>query len=214
MIRKNKGKLLVSSVLILLPIVFGLIFWNELPEQIAIHWGVDGQPDGWGDRAFAVFGLPLILLALHWFTVFVTGKDPKNSGQNPRVIGLAFWLVPAVSLLLGGIIYATSLGKEFQPTVFVPLFLGLLFMVLGYCFPKCKQNRTVGIKVKWTLENEENWNATHRLAGKVWMIGGFLLLFCALLPDGFIFPGMFAIVLALVVIPIVFSYCCHKRQAK
>ena len=62
MIRKNKGKLILSSLVILLPMVMGLLLWNQLPEQIATHWGLHGEPDGWSGRPMAVFGIPAIMV--------------------------------------------------------------------------------------------------------------------------------------------------------
>ena len=38
---------------------------------------------------------------------------------------------------------------------------GLLFMIIGNYLPKVKQNNTIGIRVVWTLQDEENWSATH-----------------------------------------------------
>ena len=44
--KQNKRKIIISSLITLLPMVFGLIFWKELPEQMATHWGIDGTADG------------------------------------------------------------------------------------------------------------------------------------------------------------------------
>ena len=74
-----------------------------------------------------------------------------------------------------------ALGKEMNPALIVSLLLGFMFIIIGNYLPKCKQNFTLGIKIKWTLENEENWNKTHRFAGKVWFIGGFIMLLTAFL---------------------------------
>ncbi|MBO7171229.1 MAG: DUF1648 domain-containing protein, partial [Clostridia bacterium] len=46
MIKQNKWKILISSIVILLPMLFGLIMWDRLPEQMAIHWGLAGEADG------------------------------------------------------------------------------------------------------------------------------------------------------------------------
>ena len=58
----NKWKWIVSSAVILLPIIFGLIFWNQLPDSMASHWGADGVVDGTASKSFMVFGMPMILL--------------------------------------------------------------------------------------------------------------------------------------------------------
>ena len=212
MIENNKWKLLVSSVAILLPILAGLILWNDLPEQMTTHWGADGNADGWSSRTFAVLGLPLILLALHWVCIFITSKDPKNKGQNKKVFGMVLWICPIVSIFASGITYAAAFGKEFNMDIIGLLLIGLMFVVIGNYLPKCKQNYTIGIKVKWTLANEENWNATHRFGGKVWVIGGLLLMACVFLPEALI-PWVLIIALTIMAaIPIVYSYAYYKKQ--
>jgi len=214
MIKKNRWKLLISSVIILLPILFGLIFWNELPQQMTTHWGLDGTADGWSNRSVAVFALPLLILLVHWICVFFTSKDPKNQGQNKKVFGIVIWITPIISLFASGVMYAVAFGKEFQPYLITNLLIGIVFVVIGNYLPKCKQNYTIGIKIKWTLENEENWNATHRFGGKVWVIGGLLLMACGFLP-ALIAPWvMGAAMIVLVVVPIVYSYQYHKKQVR
>ena len=45
MFKPHKKKLLFSSLLILLPILIGLLLWNDLPAAMTTHWGADGTPD-------------------------------------------------------------------------------------------------------------------------------------------------------------------------
>lgn len=211
MIKRNKWKLLISSIAILLPIVFGLIVWNKLPDQIVNHWGVDGNPNGWSNRSFAVFGLPTFILCVHWFCVFCTARDPKNKNQSNKIFSIVFWICPIISLIVNGMIYATALGQPLKPYFAVYLLMGLLFVIIGNYLPKCKQNHTIGIRVKWTLENEENWNATHRFCGKVWTVGGVLIMACLLLPESISPYVVMALIIVLSILPIGYSYCYFKK---
>lgn len=212
MIKKNKWKLLRSSLVILLPILFGLIFWNKLPEQMVTHWGADGKANGWSNRNFAVFALPFFILAVHWFCILCTLKDPKNSDQSNKIFCILLWICPITSLVTSGMIYAAALGKALEATGVVYLLVGFLFTIIGNYLPKCKQNCTIGIRVKWTIENEENWNATHRFSGKVWTIGGVLMMVCAFLPEQISIYVFVALVIALSVISTGYSYCYYKRM--
>lgn len=56
-----------------------------------------------------------------------------------------------------------------------------MFIGIGNYMPKLKQNYTIGIKVPWTLNSEENWNMTHRMAGKVYVVAGVISIIIALL---------------------------------
>ena len=212
--KNKKIKLMISSLVILLPIVFGLIFWNQLPERIATHWGPNGDPDGWSSRELAVFALPLFLFAIHWLCVLVTSKDPKNKDKNQKAQSLVLFIIPILSLLVNGMMYMTALGMPLRVEMIMPVFFGLLFIVLGNYMPKCRQNYTIGIKISWTLNSEENWNATHRFAGKLWMIGGALIMLAAFLPTTYIFVAFFAITTLMVIAPAIYSYNFHKKESK
>jgi hypothetical protein len=73
-------------------------------------------------------------------------------------------------------------------------------------------NSTMGIKVWWAYTSEENWNATHRFGGKVWMIGGIIIALCGLLPHGWAVSIMLAGVLVLVILPIFYSWRYYKKE--
>lgn len=212
MIKENKWKLLVSSIVILLPIVFGLIFWNKLPEQIATHWGTSGNADGWSNRNFAVFALPIYILLIHWFCIFCTARDPKNKNQSKKVFGMVLWICPIVSLVVNGMIYATALGTMMDIYFIVYLLLGLFFVMIGNYLPKCKQNCTIGIRVKWALEDEENWNATHRFSGKVWVIGGVLMMGSAFFPEEMSLYVFTVLIVALSILSVGYSYYYYRMK--
>ncbi len=214
MLKKNKWKVILSSVVILLPIVFGLILWDQLPDTMTTHWGADGNADANGAKAFAVFGLPVILLILHIVCLLLTGLDRRQKEQSPKALNLVFWVVPFISLFSGASIYAIALGKTFDFLALIPGLLGVMFVLIGNYLPKVKQNRTLGIRVSWTLNNEENWNKTHRLGGKVWVICGLAMLFAVFLPTAAMVPVTVCAILAATVIPIVYSYRIYKEHQK
>ena len=214
MIKNNKWKLIISSAIILLPILVGLILWNALPESLTTHWGADGNADGWSSKAFAVFVLPFLILISHWICVLVTAADPKNKNQNKKAIGIVFWICPIISLFVNGIVYGTAFGMEFSMELFMPALFGLMFIVLGNYLPKFKQNYTLGIKVPWTLANEENWNKTHRLGGKLWVIGGLILIASIFFPEDIMVTTLVVVIAILAIVPIVYSYCLYRKQMK
>ena len=211
MLRKNKWKILISSVITVLPILYGFIVWNRLPERVATHWGADGNPDGYSGRLFAVIGLPLIILGAHWLCLIMTSIDPKNKEQNRKVFSLVFWLCPAISVVCSAAVYITALGSEFNIGGLFIALMGVMFIAIGNYFPKCKPNYTIGIKIPWTLESEENWYATHRFAGKLSVIGGIVLLPLALLPIKFL-PVIMLPVLVIAFAPMIYSYRYYKNH--
>ena len=214
MVKRYKKTLLLSSAVILLPTLAGLILWNRLPAQMPTHWGLDGSVDGWSGKAFAVIGLPLILLAVHWLCVWGTSLDSGNRDQNRKVTGLVLWICPVLSLFTNGIMYAAALNLDVNFVTVTLLLMGVMFVVIGNYLPKCKQNHTIGIRIPWTLNDEENWNATHRVGGRIWVAGGILLLAGCALPEKFAVTLMIVLLPVLTVAPILYSWLYHKKQAR
>ena len=208
MIRKNLKVLILTSVVILLPILAGVILWNQLPEQIPTHWNFAGEIDGWSSKPFAVFGLPLILLAMHWLCIAGTFADPKKNNHPTKILHLVLWIVPVVSALLSALTYAAAMGNEVRMEVVMPVFIGLVLAIVGNYLPKCKQNYTIGIKIPWTLNSEENWNKTHRFAGRLWVVCGLVIMLTGFFGGFWIFFGF---VLLMVLAPFIYSYVLHHK---
>ena len=212
MILKSKKLLIITSLLTLLPIPIGLLLWNRFPETMAIHFGMSGQADGYASPSFAVFVLPLILLAFHWVCILSTAFDKGNKNRNQKLQNIVLWIIPLIGNLSCCGIYALALGWEFSPVVWTMVPMGLLFAVIGNYMPKTRMNYTMGIKVWWAYTSEENWNATHRFGGKVWMIGGIIIALCGLLPLGWAVSIMLVSVIILVVLPIIYSWRFYKKE--
>lgn len=210
--KNNKFNIIISSVVVLLPILFGVILWDKLPESMEIHWGADGAADGFGGKFFAVFCLPLIILILHFLCIFLTFLDKKQKVQNKKALNIIFWILPFVSLLSSIIVYSVALGREISFEILLPLLFAMMFIFLGNYLPKIKQNRTLGIKLFWTINNEENWNKTHRLGGKVWVIGGVCILLSCFLPSKVMIMFFILITILMILIPMVYSYSIYKKH--
>ena len=182
-----KGQLILSSLVTLLPALAG---WRLAWEAAA-------------------------MLAAHWLVLLITFSDRRNrENQSRKAVRLIFWIMPAVSLLTGGVTALLQRGVQSASTLSTAMAMGfgLLFIVLGNYMPKFRQNSFMGIRVKWTLESEANWNATHRMGGKVWVAGGFACLAGAMLPVkamGAVFP---VVLVTVALAPIVYSYYYSKTQ--
>ena len=212
MSKKNVIKAIISSIVILLPIIFGIIFWDSLPDTITTHFGADGTPDGASSKAFAVFALPLIILALHWVCVLTTFLTNRKNGQSDKVYTLIFFIMPMISIFVSALIYATAFNFDLHLGSILSILSGLMFAVMGNYMPKITRNRTMGIKIKWTLASEANWAATHRVAGRVWFFGGFVVMLGAFLPVDALMIAALPAILLLVLIPTVYSYVFYKKQ--
>jgi len=212
MILKNKKLLILTSLLTLLPIPIGLLLWNQFPETMAIHWGLTGQADGFASVPFAVFVPPVIMLAVQWLCILATALDKGNKNRNQKMQTIVLWAIPLICNLSCCGIYALALGWKFSPVAWTMIPMGILFAVIGNYMPKTRMNSTMGIKVPWAYSSEANWNATHRFAGKVWVIGGILVALCSLLPHVWAISAMILFMVVLCVLPIVYSYRFYRKE--
>ena len=211
MLKANKKTMIIASIVTILPVLIGIICWNRLPDVMATHFGMNNEANGFSSKAFAVFGIPAILLAVLWFGAFVTSHDPKRQNISPKMISLVVWIAPVTSLVVAAILYPVNLGYALDITYFVELLSGVMFIIIGTYLPKARQNYTIGIRVPWTLANEENWTRTHRLAGTLWIICGILMIIICLtrLAPVQWFVG---ILLIMVLVPCIYSYWLHAKK--
>ena len=212
MMKKINLKLLfLTSILTLLPILVGVILWKDLPASLPSHFGLDGQANGFSSKLEVVFLIPLVMLGLHFFAVVVTSLDPKASHVSPKMKTLIYWLVPFISGLVQLSIYGAALGLIGNSTRIGLMMVGIVFLVVGNYLPKTKQNYTVGIRLPWTLDSEENWNKTHRLAGRLWVLGGLIILVNGFLSWAVLYV-FFGVLLVMVLVPIFYSYWISRGQ--
>ena len=209
MLKKYKGTLIITSIVTLIPILIGLLLWNKLPEQVPFHWDINGNVDNWASKSVAVFAMPALMLVMQWLCVFVSTADPKSANYNRKSFQLVLWICPILSFVLNTFIYCAALGQSLPIETIMPLFMGALFTVIGNLMPKMKQTYTMGIKLPWTLNNEENWNKTHRFAGKLWVAGGVVTLATAFLGNFWIYIVIIAL---MCIIPTIYSYLYFRKQ--
>ncbi len=209
---KNKidKTLITSIVLCLTPMLLTVALYDKLPNQVAVHWNGAGIPDNFASKAFAGFGLPALLALIHIFTYVMITNDPKKANY-PKVLKFMLkWLIPVMSLVLVPVTLLIALGVEINLSVYAPIFTGILVTIMGNYLPKTKQNYTLGIRLPWTLNSEENWNKTHRIAGYIWTVGGLCIILTSIL-NIFSYILSMGILVILVIVPMMYSYMLYKK---
>ena len=211
MLKANRKTLIITSIVTILPMLIGILCWNRLPDVMATHFGINNEANGFSSKAIAVFGIPAFLLAILWLGAFATSHDPKKQNISQKMFSLVLWIAPAISLAAAATMYPINLGYELDITFFSGLLLGLMFIIIGNYLPKARQNYTIGIKIPWTLANEENWNRTHRLAGYLWMVCGILMVLVSVIQLG---PAQWlvGIIFIMLLVPCIYSYWLHTKK--
>jgi uncharacterized membrane protein len=199
--------------IVLAPFVYLAIIWNTLPEKVPTHWNYKGEVDKWGDR-YSLIALLFFLPVLTYVLMLVIPKiDPKKKIEQMggKYYQLKFILVLFMSTLAFIILYISVNQFTSSPNlIFIPI--GVLFIALGNYFKVIQPNYFIGIKTPWTLENKEVWKLTHILAGKLWIIGGLLIVLGSLTIDKSVFIYVFIVTIAiLTIVPVIYSYIKFKE---
>lgn len=200
---------IITSLACMLPSIYGVIVWDKLPDKVPTHWNMEGVVDGYSSKAFAVFGLPLIIVALNTLVNIALGTDPKKENHADKLKFLGLWIAPITSIFTCTACILTGLGKEYDMLTIVSLFCAVLFLIIGNYMPKCKQNYTIGIKLPWTLNSEENWNKTHRFAGFLWSVLSIILIILILLGYQIM---ILPIAIIMVAVPSIYSFILFKKN--
>ena len=190
----------------LIPFAYLIYIWNRLPEKVPMHWNGAGEIDRYGDKKELV-ALLLMLVGINYFVfLIIPYVDPKQKLQNMgnKLNIMRMILTLFMSALALFILYSVE-QKNSNPG-FVFVIIGLLFAFLGNYFKTIKPNYFIGIKTPWTLENEEVWKKTHELGGKLWFMGGLLMVLTFVLPNNIQFYTFMGITAVITIIPILYSY--------
>lgn len=189
--------------------------YRRLPDSVAVHWNLDGNPNGWMPRAVGAFFGPVFLVLLWQLMRFVPRIDPR--AENYARFGEAYETIVASALVLvllcHGIVLAVALGYHVSVGRVVPALVGAVFVVTGNMMPLVRPNWWFGIRTPWTLSNDRVWTRTHRLAGYCMTAGGLAMIVAALaLPAPLGVPVLLAVAVAATVGPALYSYLTWKRE--
>ena len=210
----NKKLFYITSFVIFIPMIVGFLMWNRLPDRLITHWNAMGEPDGSMGKLAAILSLPIFIFVMHLFCLFMTHLDPKIDAQSEKALLVAYWAMPLTSIFAGIMVLGNAIGSTFQPMNWMNLFFGILFIIVGNYLPKCRQNSTLGIRLPWTLTDEENWRKTHRLGGRLFLIGGLVLLLSAFLDAGLQLLLMMVVLLSICLLTTIYSYKLHKEKQR
>ncbi|WEA45417.1 SdpI family protein [Priestia aryabhattai] len=198
----------------LLTLVAWLIALPHLPATMPIHWGANGEADGFATKINAMILTVGIMVLIYFVIAFVPRIDPRK--ENYKYFSKTYnILLNAVLLLFFFVNMSTilqGLGYNVPMAYIAPIMAGLVFIIIGNYLQRVRSNYFMGIRTPWTLSNETVWKKTHRLSGKLFFIGGLLILISAFLPDGYKSIIMWGSIVLCVAIPYLYSYVAYKKE--
>ncbi|HEY3279878.1 MAG TPA: SdpI family protein [Gemmatimonadales bacterium] len=197
-----------------LAVVVSVWAYGRLPDTVATHWDLRGQPDGYSSRLWAVTVMPVLVLLLTGLFRLFPKVDPKGANYDKFLD--TYWLIANAVLTLVGLghvlIVANGMGYSVQVDRLLPVGLGLLLAFLGNYMTRVEPNWFVGIRTPWTLSSDAVWRRTHRTAGWLFAFGGLMIAVAAFLPRPTFLPLTAAVLVVASAVPVVQSYVLWKRE--
>lgn len=191
------------------------VILHLLPEQVPLHWGVDGQVDRYGHRAnvFITGGLPILMYGL---MALIPRIDPRRDSYRKHRKAFSQIIVLLILFLVAihWVTIAIALGADIDVQTFVCLAIAVLFVVVGNVLPRARPNYTFGIRTPWTLADEDVWRRTHRVGGYVFWIMALVFAAAAFIPSMFGFLLAMGVTAVGVVFVLVYSYILFDRKRK
>ncbi len=211
---KKNNLFAIGMIANCIPFLPGIFFYHKLPDIMAVHFGRGNHPNGFLSKDLALFGIPVFMIIVYAMAYFVMVKDPKSRNHGKEAIVAVLLFVPLLNILTNCMILLFNMGSEINTDLIVRGSVSVFLILLGNYLPKIKNNYTIGIKTPWTLADDEVWNQTHRMAGYMWIMGGFVMLPCSFFSTRISYYIFIGTILMISVVPIMYSYLVYSRKNK
>ena len=209
-------KLLPGLLAITAATGFSLWAYPHLPAQVATHFNLQGEPNGWSSRLMAVALVPVIGIFMAFMFTFLPRIDPKKA--NYAKFGTTWWTVANAALILLALVHVAVLGKAMGWAVDISRIVGLgvggMFILIGNLMTRIRPNWFMGIRTPWTLSSDTVWRKTHRFGGVAFVIAGVCIAATGLLGSRWALYAAIGSAVAAGLGSVVYSYVVWKGEQR
>ncbi len=178
--KKIKWKTLIITCLVCIaPILLGLTVYDKLPEQVAIHFDMNNNPDNFASRPFAVFVIPLLMLPLQIYCCVLNDLLAAKYGERKKFSLVTKWIIPMLSVILYTTTILFALGSALDIRRIAIFIVGMIFIVIGNYMPKFDHIQVMGKTKK--VEGDKA-RKIHRFIGYLTVIMGAIHLITLFFP--------------------------------
>jgi len=194
-------------------LIAGIIVYPHLPAQVPGHWNIHGEIDAYYPRWFGAFFEPALAIAIYLLMLLTPLIDPRRQNYVRFADAYTFmrWVLVLFLSLMWVVTIMVSLGYPVDVTLIVKAAVAVLLIVIGNFMGQFRHNYFIGIKTPWTLANEEVWHRTHRMAARIWVLGGLLCLSMAFFQTSWGAYVYLGSIFAMVIVPTVHSYLLFAK---
>ncbi len=216
---KQTNKLFIILILLSILNLIGVFFiFPKLPQEIPLHWGINGEIDNWGNKNFIIlFGFLPIIISVGMY--YLPNLDPKKENYLKMSViysGIAIWLTLFIIvsdwLTIGAALNILNLDQNKIIPIIINLILGISFIIIGNYMPRIKQNWFFGARTPWALTNKTNWKKTQRFSGYIFIFIGMILLFNIFFMNNIFFIFSIIAIIASILSIYIYSYFLYKKE--
>lgn len=213
----TKTTSVIVLVMIALALLAGVMLWNQLPDQIASHWNINDEVDGYMPKFWGVWMMPLVTLGMFGLFLLIPVIDPlkANIAKFRGVFNLFILLIITFMLYIHGLTLAWNLGyQNFKISAAMLPFMGILFIFIGYMLRQAKRNWFIGIRTPWTLSSDSVWDKTHQLGSILFMVSGAFAIFGGLFGGMIAFWLLFVPLIGSTLFLVIYSYILYRDETR
>ncbi len=213
----TKATIVITLILIAVSALASVALWNQLPEQMASHWNINDQADGYVSKTWGALLMPLITTGMFLLFLLIPSIDPlkANIAQFRKTFNLFIVAITVFMLYIHGLTLAWNLGRQnFKMSAAMLPLMGALFILIGYMLRKAKRNFFIGIRTPWTLSSDVVWDKTHQLGSILFMASGALAFVGGFFGGTVAFWLMFVPLIGSTLTLVVYSYALYRRDTK
>ncbi|MGA7711816.1 MAG: SdpI family protein [Rhizomicrobium sp.] len=213
----TRAPLIVSLLLIMGMSAVSIWAWPLIPDsaRIAIHWGADGQPNGFASKEKALLIGPVVgavFTLLFCLLPFFT-KRRANLAKSIAAYNVG-WIGTLLMLTIVHILIVMQARGILVDVVGNGVFITALFMTaVGNFLGKTHPNPYVGIRTPWTRKSDYSWERTNRLAGRMFVAVGLMTLVALAVSDASVgWSVLLSGILIVTLVSVVLSYFYWKHD--
>lgn len=211
-LRKSESILLVMAVGSLLASFY---LYPQLPDCVASHWNIRGEIDGYVNKSFGLFFMPIFMFIQVFIFLILPRIKRIRFGlalyqkhyDNFTVLFLLFFLSMHLFVLLSNKGFFMHIG------LIVCAWFSLFSFLMGNFCAEIQRNAIAGIRTPWTLQSDVVWEKTHKLGARLFKKAGAGMLVGLFFPD----YALFFITIPLLLVGfsvIAYSYFEYQKEIK
>lgn len=202
-------------IILVLPIMYLIYLWPEMPERIPFRWDFEGNVIKTGSKYTGATICTLAPLATYIVLTLAPYIDPKKRlmYMGSKFYKLKVIISLAMTFVSGLVLYQMKNGTDSYDIRAMLIGIGLLIGLIGNYLKTIKPNYFIGIRTPWTLEDENIWKNVHVTAGRIWFIGGLGIVGSVIIMNSQMYKYILGIIITIIMlVPILHSFFLYKKK--